>query len=206
MPKAKTIQLERLRREKISKTLKEKYRNGLVSWNKGETIETDERIRKIRYWLGKKNSKLSEALKGKPTWNKGLKGYLSGEKHYNWKGGVTEGNNKIHGSAEYKNWRKSVFKRDNFTCQICDERGTYLVAHHIKSFTYFPKLRFEIDNGITLCKNCHKIYHKIFGKTLKNPANSVNSNMDNAELTRIMRKCVETIHGTPKGEDIVRYS
>jgi 5-methylcytosine-specific restriction endonuclease McrA len=60
-----------------------------------------------------------------------------------------------------KLWREAVFARDKWTCQDCgDKKGGNLEAHHIKSFAEFPELRFAIDNGITLCKDCHKIIHR----------------------------------------------
>jgi 5-methylcytosine-specific restriction endonuclease McrA len=58
-------------------------------------------------------------------------------------------------SPEAEMWRKSVFKRDDYTCSECKVRGTYLEAHHIKPFAYFPELRFDLSNGITLCRVCH---------------------------------------------------
>ena len=74
----------------------------------------------------------------------------------NWKGGITHWRKKIYNSPTWIKWRKSVFERDNYTCQICFIHGsTYLQANHIKKFSDFPELRFSVDNGITLCKNCH---------------------------------------------------
>lgn len=58
-------------------------------------------------------------------------------------------------SREAIEWRKKIFKRDNYTCQICGIRGTYLEADHIKPFAYFPELRYELSNGRTLCRKCH---------------------------------------------------
>ncbi len=83
-----------------------------------------------------------------------------GDKHYNWKGGITPINKQIRESREYKAWRKSVFERDKYICQECGAKScegntVYLNAHHIKPFAIFIDLRFDIDNGITLCRKCH---------------------------------------------------
>jgi hypothetical protein len=62
----------------------------------------------------------------------------------------------IKATAKYRKWRKAVFERDNYTCQICGIRGNYLQADHIHSFTKYPLLRFDVNNGRTLCVECHK--------------------------------------------------
>jgi len=81
---------------------------------------------------------------------------MSGENNHNWKGGIYPINRKIRKSTEYKLWRKSVFERDKYTCRFCKEKGGELQADHIKPLAYFPELRFAIDNGRTLCKDCHR--------------------------------------------------
>ena len=63
---------------------------------------------------------------------------------------------RIRGSVEYQNWRKSVFYRDNFTCQICHRRGVELHADHVKPFATNVDLRLDVDNGRTLCVKCHR--------------------------------------------------
>ena len=73
-----------------------------------------------------------------------------------WRGGVTPLYKKIVQSEEYKTWRTAVFKRDNYTCQLCGQRGCQLQADHINSFAFFPELRFELSNGRTLCVECHR--------------------------------------------------
>lgn len=88
-----------------------------------------------------------------------------GEKNHNWKGGVTSKEKIIRMSLEYRLWRESVFKRDNWTCQECriaSKKGNKVILHphHKKYFSLFPKLRFDIDNGITLCSKCHQNKHK----------------------------------------------
>jgi len=74
----------------------------------------------------------------------------------NWKGGVTSEGQLIRRSPEGIAWRKSVFERDRFTCQICGKVGGTLHADHIKPFAYYPDLRTDIGNGRTLCEPCHK--------------------------------------------------
>jgi len=85
------------------------------------------------------------------------------ENNPNWKGGIKPKNKRIRASIEFRLWREAVFARDNWTCQKCESRGGKLAAHHIKNFAQWPELRFAIDNGITLCKNCHRRFHKIYG-------------------------------------------
>jgi len=82
-----------------------------------------------------------------------------GRKSHLWKGGITPENTIIRESAEYAEWRKAVYARDNWTCQECGARGDYLHAHHVFPFAEFPEHRFDIWNGVTLCAGCHAEYH-----------------------------------------------
>ncbi len=83
----------------------------------------------------------------------------NGEEHWNWQGGISCENFKARSCQELKIWRRAVFQRDNWICQKCGVKGCRkhpVNAHHIKSFAKYPELRFEVRNGITLCKDCHK--------------------------------------------------
>lgn len=84
-----------------------------------------------------------------------------------------EAKERVRKSIEYTKWRLAVFVRDNWTCQKCGARSSngeevYLEAHHIKSYTKYPQLRFEVNNGITLCVDCHKAENKKQMKGNKN--------------------------------------
>lgn len=84
----------------------------------------------------------------------------SGENHWNWKGGITPENQKGRNSTEAHKWRKAVFERDNYTCQICGKRGGKLNAHHKMPWAKYKEYRFDVDNGVTLCEACHKKVHR----------------------------------------------
>jgi len=90
----------------------------------------------------------------------------TGELSHNWKGGLTDKKRCARTSAEWRGWRKSVFERDDYTCQICGAKNSKinkhiikLHPHHLKSFKDYPELRFNIDNGQTLCSTCHYELH-----------------------------------------------
>jgi 5-methylcytosine-specific restriction endonuclease McrA len=83
-----------------------------------------------------------------------------GERHYKWKGGRPWERFK---SPKYLAWRNAVLERDGYVCQQCGrqckkrERG--LAAHHIKPYAEYPAFRYEVSNGITLCRQCHMTLH-----------------------------------------------
>ena len=66
-------------------------------------------------------------------------------------------------------WRSAVFARDDYTCQVCGSRGVRLNAHHLSSYADNPGVRYEEENGVTLCESCHRAFHKTagFGKNTR---------------------------------------
>ncbi len=84
---------------------------------------------------------------------------VSNGTHNFWKGGsskITRSERRnFQGTFKYKQWRRDVFERDNYTCQGCEKRGGYLEVDHIKSYAMFPELRTSLENGRTLCRPCH---------------------------------------------------
>lgn len=91
--------------------------------------------------------------------------YFSGSNNPFWNPMLTmEDRVKQRKYEEYYKWRFDVFERDSFTCQKCyDNKGGNLIAHHILNYSEHPDLRTEMDNGITLCEDCHKSFHDRYG-------------------------------------------
>jgi len=63
-------------------------------------------------------------------------------------------------SYKYRKWRENVLIRDNYTCMDCGDKEKVMHVHHIKPFATNENLRYEMDNGITLCPSCHRYRHK----------------------------------------------
>lgn len=98
-------------------------------------------------------SRVPNSMKNPETVKKFLE---TKKKNFDIRGRKTVGRLLIKRSKVYREWRKAVFERDNYTCIDCKKRGGELEAHHIKTFSGFPELRFELSNGSTLCKECHR--------------------------------------------------
>lgn len=150
--------------KKFPESTKQKHRELMIgdknpsrkygAWNKG--IKTKPRSLETKLKISK--------------WQKDNK-----EKCIFWKGGISLLNNQIRGCLKMRQWICDVFERDNYTCQKCQIRGGKLNAHHLKQFSIIileNKITnleesllceelWNINNGQTLCEECHK-------KTFKN--------------------------------------
>ena len=163
------------------------YKKGHQNYNKmmkgcfkkGHNVPEEWRKKYRNAFRGKKrkfknpilrNSNISKAKKGIPHLNQRR------EQNGNWKGGKTKLRIWISTITEYKDWRSRIFERDNWTCQTCNRRSkigepVFLEAHHIKSFSKIVdeykittvdharrcKELWDITNGVTLCRDCHKL-------------------------------------------------
>ena len=168
------------------KKISQKMRNRKITW--GNKISKGKKGKK-QLWA-KNNPQIFK--KGHITWNKGKKGLVKmsletrekmrksskkGKESHFWKNGITLLYHKIRSCFEFRQWRSDIFTKDNYICQNCGENG-YLHAHHIKKFsniikeykikTFEEALNCEelwdINNGITLCRECHKIKHNLNSK------------------------------------------
>ena len=89
----------------------------------------------------------------------------SGKNYYNYNFDKTDEERRIERSYPgYGQWRKKVYKRDNFTCVVSGKSiSGNLVAHHLESYGSNRKLRTVVSNGVTMDVKCHKEFHKKYG-------------------------------------------
>lgn len=165
------------------KKLTEEHRKALSESHKGKPSvrkgckNSPEHIAKTRLAnIGRKQSDEEKKKRGLS-----LRGKRLGDKSNLWRGGINPLREVIRGLAEDAEWKKKVFARDNYTCQMCLKRGLYIEAHHIQEFSiifreflneykqYSPikdkyalvalarqySKFWDINNGLTLCKQCH---------------------------------------------------
>lgn len=99
-------------------------------------------------------NKMSEAKKGK----------YNGKNNPNYNPNLTDEDRQDRRLISgLKRWRCAVYKRDNYTCQICGKDGGF-EAHHINGWNLFPEQRLVVSNGITLCISCHHNFHNKYGR------------------------------------------
>lgn len=120
------------------------FKKGFTPWNKGGKNKPQQGFQKGHRCFVSKEKNSQAGIK------------RSGSNHWNWKGGITRENKRFRALANWKAWRKSIFERDNYTCQECNKIGGPLEPHHIIPIRVDKNKVFDIKNGITLCRPCHQ--------------------------------------------------
>ena len=161
------------------------FLKGKAPWNKGLKLkETHPQMgyqkghkffaggEKGWFRKGLSASSQTQFQKGKESWNKGKKGYykhteewkkerslaMSGSSHPLWiedRTRLKRHRHKMYDSA-YRYWMRSVKNRDDWKCKISNKDcHGILEAHHILNWIDYPELRYQVNNGITLCHAHH---------------------------------------------------
>ena len=116
---------------------------------------------KNSHMFGKKRPEHSKKMKGK--------------NHPRYNFNMTEEERQIGRTyTKYREWRTSVYERDNYTCQYCGTTKSPFNAHHLNGHDKFIELRIEVTNGITLCEVCHKEFHRQYGRGNNTEAQFIN--------------------------------
>lgn len=147
--------------------------NERVAWNKGLSMKSLGMSRPRTKWLEQSCQVCESSFFDYPSRKRltcsrpcaaKLRGSKnSGENHYRWKGGLSSPDRVQR--LKFRNlMQKKVFERDNYTCKKCNKKGGYLQVDHIKKWSKYPELRFEMDNCRTLCMGCH--YKITFNKEM----------------------------------------
>lgn len=116
--------------------------------------------------------------------------------------------------SDLKQWHGAVCNRDSYVCVVCghdysapvyfDENGTnqYVCGHHLKTRAAHPELKFNVSNGICVCKECHTKIHKglIDTKDFEKALKKSHENIDT-----VVKKSSKTKKGTLKNFPEVRY-
>lgn len=139
---------------------------GINTWSNGCILSETTRVKIGNALRGRKYPNRPSFIT--PEGRKKISLRHTGANSPNWKGGFTPEYIKIRQSSKSRRWRDQVFQKDNFVCQKCEIRGGYLEPHHIFNFADYPELRFSLDNGVTLHKECHSKFHKKYGKKNNN--------------------------------------
>lgn len=122
-------------------------------------MQTDEMKKYFRtLWMNKYGQQYSPSLNI---------AHQKGELSPCWKGGALR-NGLFRSTYQYKDWHDSVLKRDNYVCQCCGIKNGLgkrikFNVHHIFNFADNEDLRYEVDNGICLCDECHRKFHSLYG-------------------------------------------
>ena len=148
----------------------ERWRNvnvGREPWNKGKKglQQHSDETKKILSEFRTGNQYAKGSVRTKEH-KEAISRAHSGENNWNWKGGCSRD---TRNDKRYKKWRANIFARDDWTCQTCSRRScsgdkVYIEAHHINSWAQYPEERYDLENGVTLCKECHALTDNFKGK------------------------------------------
>lgn len=146
----------------LNKKMSADARSKMSAAKKGKSLTPEHRAKIAETMTGKPHPSIHHKQSLETKQKKSIA--LRGEKSSAWKGGISQINDRIRASFKFREWRIAVFQRDHYTCQKCGskhQKGSrpILNVHHIKPFAQYPELRFNIENGLTLCKKCHDKIH-----------------------------------------------
>jgi hypothetical protein len=138
-----------IKRDKFGRFIKGNYSGKRFENGYHNSVETEFKVgNKLYEHINSINTRFKPGCKNRS---------ISGEKHHNWRGG------KSRYGQKHRIWSKHILEKYGYTCQNCLNVGGKLNAHHIINVSSDKSKRYYKRNGICLCKNCHYMFHKIYG-------------------------------------------
>ncbi|MGM0836046.1 MAG: HNH endonuclease [Bacillota bacterium] len=161
------------RRERISKTLLPFEEVASVFLNANCTLLS----REYKGWndtlrficsCGNEGAKTFAAFRQNPECRKCSFSFMRGENNWRWDSNLSdqerESNKSRASFPEQKQWKLAVYKRDGFSCRSCgSSESNTLRAHHLDSYNWCTEKRTDVNNGVTLCEDCHVDFHGKYG-------------------------------------------
>jgi len=127
-----------------------------------KNLQTKESREKLKQVQQTKEYKLKSSMckMGNKNGMYGIVGSINAK----WNPNLTD-ESRIKNRRTFKNmrWRKAIIKKFNSSCAICKRELTSMYVHHLNGYTAFPAERFDINNGVCLCEDCHIAFHKAYG-------------------------------------------
>ncbi|HEC63774.1 MAG TPA: hypothetical protein ENI23_00605 [bacterium] len=90
-------------------------------------------------------------------------GQLKGPNHPRWNPNLSEEARAFGWTAESAKWSRAILRAADWTCQLCNKRGTNLSAHHLFNSADHPDKKYDRNNGISICREHHLDFHSIHG-------------------------------------------
>lgn len=87
-----------------------------------------------------------------------------GQAHPRWNPELADEDRKYARCPEHQAWSKQVLRRDKWRCVACGVGGS-VHAHHLRSYRLHPEIRSDLNNGATVCPDCHRAYHSHVGRS-----------------------------------------
>lgn len=101
---------------------------------------------------------------GAEVWSANAKTNLGGVKqnHPRWRDDLSEIDRDKIRSDEVRLWSVNVKKADGYQCVVCGATG-HLHSHHLYGYSDVAVRRADPSNGVCLCTECHRSFHKKYG-------------------------------------------
>lgn len=91
--------------------------------------------------------------------------FNSGENNLMWNPNLTNEERLLKRNyPEYIEFVKRVLNRDNYICQCCGVHSNKLEVHHLDGYSWCKEKRLNVDNGISLCNDCHSNFHFVYSR------------------------------------------